>query len=246
MLSRGCLLVVAHPGLIQEAYLLHPLLDLPPRSSSRHGRRLAAAGRCSRRMARSFSMSVKGISSADTTGVHRGDLHRHFLGEGLESDSSPRSRSRSGLEQTPSRAAVDVRADGPRSRCGRLLAALARPFTRRYSMALSMLARTRRAPSCSRPYGAGALAQLLDQWDCACSRRAKLRRGERVARGSRPRAVAESRRAVTALSPCDALARASRALIKELRERTGAGMADCKKALVECEAAWTRPSSTCA
>ena len=35
-------------------------------------------------------------------------------------------------------------------------------------------------------------------------------------------------------------------MIKDLRERTGAGMADCKKALTETPPTWRRRSSTCA
>jgi hypothetical protein len=35
-------------------------------------------------------------------------------------------------------------------------------------------------------------------------------------------------------------------MIKDLRERTGAGMADCKKALTETSATWRRHRSTCA
>ena len=34
------------------------------------------------------------------------------------------------------------------------------------------------------------------------------------------------------------------AMVKELRERTSAGMMDCKKALVESEI-WTRPLNGC-
>ena len=41
------------------------------------------------------------------------------------------------------------------------------------------------------------------------------------------------------------MANITAALVKELRERTGAGMMDCKKALVECDGDMDRPSTSC-